>query len=100
VDGALLLTTDVVYDYIRIPPIPVITNVQKRLKEGGTSFIPAFKWVSDNYRDDIDLFIYFTDAYGDYPENPPRYPVLWIVTTDLKKLPKQYYPPFGNVIQL
>jgi predicted metal-dependent peptidase len=100
VDGALLLTTDVVYDYIRIPPIPVISNVQKRLKEGGTSFVPAFKWVSDHYRDDIDLFIYFTDAYGDYPENPPRYPVLWIVTTDLNELPKKYYPPFGNVIQL
>ena len=99
--GALLLTTENVYEAIKIPPIPLITNVQKQLKSGGTSFVPAFEWVKTNFRDDIDLFIYFTDGYGDYPKTAPRYPVIWIITTDLNKLKDdKYYPPFGKVVQL
>lgn len=44
---------------------------------GGTNFIPVF----DKVRDDdikIDALIYFTDAYGSFPEQP-EYPVLWVV---------------------
>ncbi len=99
--GALLLTTANVYEAIKIPPIPLITNVKKQLKTGGTSFVPAFEWVKTNFWDDIDLLIYFTDGYGDYPKTVPRYPVIWIITTDLNKLRQDgFYPPFGNVVQL
>jgi predicted metal-dependent peptidase len=49
---------------------------------GGTSFIPAFNYVHD---DGIEpaCFVYLTDLLGDYPDEPPSYPVLWICTTDL-----------------
>jgi predicted metal-dependent peptidase len=50
---------------------------------GGTSFIPAFNYVHD---DGIEpaCFVYLTDLLGDYPQEPPSYPVLWICTTDLQ----------------
>jgi predicted metal-dependent peptidase len=51
--------------------------------------------------DDIDLFVYFTDGYGDYPDWKPRYPVIWVVTTKIDKLKESNnYPPFGRVIEL
>jgi predicted metal-dependent peptidase len=50
---------------------------------GGTSFVPAFNYVHD---DGIEpaCFVYLTDLYGSYPEEPPSYPVLWICTTDMQ----------------
>ena len=44
---------------------------------GGTSFEPAFDWVEENniYP---SLFIYLTDMYGSFPNNPPNYPVIWV----------------------
>ena len=48
---------------------------------GGTSFRPPFEYVKDNSIEQ-DCFIYFTDSYGDAPEDPPPYPVLWILTKD------------------
>jgi predicted metal-dependent peptidase len=35
--------------------------------------------------------IFFTDGYATYPEKPPRYPVLWVLTKDNQT------PPFGKV---
>jgi len=57
---------------------------------GGTSFIPVFDWVEEN-GEDPDLLIYFTDGYGSYPNLPPAYPVVWVMTTD-------YEVPFGETI--
>lgn len=45
---------------------------------GGTSFRPAFSWVCSLDREP-DLLIYFTDAEGLFPEQPPHFPVLWLV---------------------
>ncbi len=59
---------------------------------GGTSFRPAFEW-ADRLDRQPDLFIYFTDAQGEFPERPPAYPVLWLV--------KGRAPvPWGQRIQL
>jgi predicted metal-dependent peptidase len=57
---------------------------------GGTSFVPAFKWVEEN---DVEpsCLIYYTDGMGRFPSNEPNYPVLWIGT-----LP--FNPPFGEYI--
>lgn len=45
---------------------------------GGTIFTPVFEKIRD---DDIhiDCLVYFTDAEGTFPEEPPEYPVLWVV---------------------
>lgn len=45
---------------------------------GGTDFRPVFRWLE---REGIhpDLLLYFTDADGQFPEQEPVYPVLWLV---------------------
>ena len=48
---------------------------------GGTSFKPPFKFVRE-HNIQTDCFIYLTDSFGDAPEYPPPYPVLWILTAD------------------
>ena len=46
---------------------------------GGTSFDPPFKYVEEN-QIEIDCAIYMTDGYGPCTVDPPRYPVLWLIT--------------------
>jgi predicted metal-dependent peptidase len=59
---------------------------------GGTAFAPVFDWIDSN---DIqpDLLVYFTDAQGDIPKQPPAYPVLWLVKG-------KHGVPWGQRIQL
>ena len=73
-------------------------KIQSQIKGGGgTDFRPVFNAVEKNDLDQrIQVLVYITDGHGDYPENPPNYPVIWIVKGD--------YPqediPFGKVIRL
>ena len=59
---------------------------------GGTDFSPVFQWADDM---DLapDLLIYFTDAKGRFPEDPPAFPVIWLVKG-------RESVPFGERIQL
>ena len=57
---------------------------------GGTSFKPPFKYIEENGLTP-DCFLYFTDLYGDFPDEVPNYPVLWVVTSDSDEV-----PPFGQ----
>ena len=59
---------------------------------GGTAFAPVFEWVEREGRTP-DALIYFTDACGEFPAEPPDYPVLWLVKG---KAPV----PWGRRIQL
>jgi predicted metal-dependent peptidase len=59
---------------------------------GGTSFLPAFGWIAAE-RLRPDLLIYFTDAAGDFPQQAPDYPVVWLVKGRGKV-------PWGERIQL
>ena len=59
---------------------------------GGTRFTPVFEWIE---KQDMqpDLLLYFTDAEGEFPEQQPQYPVVWLV--------KGKEPvPWGQRIQL
>jgi len=47
---------------------------------GGTAFKPVFDYVKHS-NITPDCLIYFTDLYGDFPEDP-GYPVLWARTSD------------------
>lgn len=44
---------------------------------GGTDFNPAFEWVEENSIHP-DVMVFMTDGYGDYPEEEPGYPVIWL----------------------
>jgi predicted metal-dependent peptidase len=60
---------------------------------GGTDFCPAFQWTQDNGVSPQAL-VYFTDMYGDFPKDPPPYPVIWVSTSDIKEA------PFGDVVNV
>lgn len=48
---------------------------------GGTSFCPVFDFIEERGLEP-DCLVYFTDGYGDAPEKAPRYPTMWILTSD------------------
>ncbi len=59
---------------------------------GGTDFRPVFEELEGG---EIECLIYLTDGRGDYPENPPKYDVIWTLN---KELPTDYEIPFGRKI--
>ena len=63
-------------------------------KSGGTSFKPPFEYVDDNGITPVGL-IYLTDLYGDFPDHPPGYPVMWWINSTCTDT-----PPFGHVVHL
>lgn len=64
----------------------------KLLGRGGTSFKPVFKRLEDEKTKPACL-IYLTDLYGDFPEEPPSYPVLWVTVS------RDVEPPFGWAVK-
>jgi predicted metal-dependent peptidase len=78
-------TTLLACDSALAPQAPWITEPweplalpQRLAGGGGTDFRPVFDWVE---REGLqpDALIYFTDGAGDFPPQPPSYPVLWLV---------------------
>lgn len=73
------------YDEYQVPEF-------KMPGRGGTDFRPPFEYVKKN-----DLkpacFIYLTDGEGPFPKEPPPYPVMWVMTTDV-------IAPFGETIKI
>jgi predicted metal-dependent peptidase len=45
---------------------------------GGTRFTPVFEWIAAHGARP-DALAYFTDAQGEFPDEAPGYPVLWLV---------------------
>lgn len=59
---------------------------------GGTDFRPPFQYI-EKERLEPKCFVYLTDGYGPFPDEPPDYPVLWLMTTDVT-------PPWGEVVRI
>lgn len=59
---------------------------------GGTRFTPVFEWARGRDRQP-DLLVYFTDAQGEFPDQEPFFPVLWLVKGKSKV-------PWGQRVQL
>ncbi len=59
---------------------------------GGTDFRPPFRLIEQNTWQP-KCFAYLTDGYGPFPTEPPPYPVLWLMTTDVQ-------PPWGEVVRI
>ncbi|WP_089963936.1 VWA-like domain-containing protein [Limnohabitans sp. 2KL-3] len=49
---------------------------------GETDLRPPFKYIE---KTSTDCFVYLTDGYGQAPSEPPKYPVLWILTHNGKE---------------
>ncbi len=92
--GVFMLTTADVVWAVKIPPLPTVNEIAQHTPEGGgTDFRPAFELVN-RMNPPPDVFIFFTDGDGDYPEKAPPYDVLWLLTPDSTKT-----PPFGQVLK-
>ena len=65
---------------------------QDILGGGGTRFTPVFKWVEATAINP-DLLVYFTDAEGEFPQQEPAFPVIWLVKGRAEV-------PWGQRIQL
>jgi predicted metal-dependent peptidase len=56
---------------------PVV--LPERISGGGmTSFVPVFEWVRAHGQRP-DALVYFSDADGEFPNEAPPYPVIWVV---------------------
>ena len=91
-------TMEVIYCDYAIHGIETYTKSDLPLKlspkgGGGTNFRPVFDYI-ENSGDIPACLIYFTDLYGPFPEKEPDYPVLWISTSGLDRV------PFGDVIKI
>lgn len=62
---------------------------------GGTDFRPPFVYVAEHPEIEPSCLIYITDGCGPAPDNPPPYPVLWILTGDGEKP-----APWGHELRL
>lgn len=63
--------------------------------QGGTDFRPPFAYVAEHPEIEPSCFIYITDGFGPAPDNPPPYPVLWLLTGDGEKP-----APWGRELRL
>ena len=61
---------------------------------GGTDFRPIFELLDQH---EPDVLIYLTDGYGDFPEQAPKLPTLWVVPPG--GLEDEGFP-FGDVLRL
>lgn len=64
---------------------PFHTTDWKAYGHGGTDFRPPFVYVAEHSEIEPSCLIYITDGCGPAPENPPPYPVLWILTGNGEK---------------
>ena len=61
---------------------PIRSPEWKTYGHGGTDFRPPFEYVEEHPELDPSCLIYITDGCGPAPERAPRFPVLWILTSD------------------
>ena len=62
--------------------IESIKKIPKPCGGGGTDFRPFFKKVKEiRNKNKEAVCIYLTDGYGDYPEEIPELPILWVITS-------------------
>jgi predicted metal-dependent peptidase len=72
------------YEVVQYPETLDFKQVCKG--RGGTSFVPVFDKVAEEGLTPACL-IYLTDTFGDFPDEEPGYPVLWIINNTEGKVP-------------
>ena len=79
-----------------------IEQMPKAIGRGGTSFVPFFDYLKKNNEENSllgnnKLSIYFTDGFGDFPQQEPQNPTMWLVCKD--GLESGSFP-FGEVVRI
>jgi len=54
---------------------------------GGTSFIPLFDWYKEQEELEFSQIVYLTDLEGEFPNEIPDIPVLWVTDNQRKEVP-------------
>lgn len=89
VSEILVVTCDAkVHEKVKICNVADFLKKLKFKGGGGTDFRPVFNEIKR-----CSLLVFFTDGFGDYPERPPKYPVVWVLTDSAN-------PPFGKSVKL
>ena len=83
--------------YTDPPPPSVVKWLARRRGFGGTNFAIPVREVLEKHPD-LDLIIYFTDGYGEYPASQPAVPIVWVISKHGVKPCSPFWPPFGYVI--
>jgi predicted metal-dependent peptidase len=69
--------------------------------DGGTDFAAPLAWAAQQMRSgrmpDVKAIVYLTDTYGNFPEEPPDVPVIWVST---ERRDRCWMPPFGELVEL
>jgi len=74
----------------------IIHDVPDRIAGcGGTDFRPFFDHLESSGKP-TRMLVYFTDTYGEFPADPPRFPVIWAVYENNTEVSV----PFGDVIKI
>jgi len=82
VDEITVMTCDAdVHEVVKIRKMDDFLKKIKFLGGGGTDFRPVFQEV-EKRKEMPELLIYLTDAFGNFPERKPPYPVMWCLTDD------------------
>lgn len=70
-------------------------KIDRRVGYGGTSFYPPFEKIFEKkIENEVDLHIYFTDGYGQFPddawmkEHKVNFDTLWVITNQDVQVPK------------
>jgi predicted metal-dependent peptidase len=85
-----VMTADAkVHEIVKVKDLKELVSKIKFEGGGGTDFRDVFQKVKK-----CNVMIFFTDGYTTYPENPPGYPVLWVLTKNNEK------PPWGIVAHI
>lgn len=61
---------------------------------GGTAFWPIFKYIDENQLDPV-CCVFLTDLYGDFGQEVPEYPLLWVVNHE-----SEVAMPFGERVNM
>lgn len=69
---------------------------------GGTVLGSAFRYLKTDAGQDIDpaCCVFLTDCMNADYDREPDFPVLWISTIEVHRIPGQYLPPFGDVVAM
>jgi len=74
------------------------SNIPQPKGGGGTSFVPFFSKIAATWNGmTTGVCVYLTDGYGTFPDAPPEFSTLWVVTPgglDLAQF------PFGEAVRL
>lgn len=72
-------------------------NFWKMKGFGGTDFRPVFEKVEEIVKEEqgeIDFLVYFSDGYGAFPKEKPKYPVIFVLPEKNERIPEWVIPVF------